>query len=92
MTYALGNGNCDTARSGRLGQWDGRSEGEEWKNGEDKRVREVRVRLRNVLAGCKKSEEDYRPLEEMGDALEAFKPVRAPSQRVKNLNTDENEL
>jgi hypothetical protein len=51
MTSALGNGNCDTARSGRLRQWDGRSEGEEWKNGEDKRVREVRVRLRYVLAG-----------------------------------------
>lgn len=55
-------------------------------------MQEVRVRLRNVLADCKKSEEDYRPLEDMGDALETFKPVRGPSRRVKDLDTDKNEL
>ena len=40
---ALGDGNCDATRRGKLGQWDGR--GEEGKNGKDKGVCEVHVRL-----------------------------------------------
>jgi hypothetical protein len=93
LTYSVGSARGCLPRSGsgsemgiaippEVGGWDGRSE--EGKNGEDIRVREVHVKLRNVFADCKESKEDYRPRahEDMGDTLRSFIPMRRPMGKV----------